>query len=164
MKKTASRLLALALTASLVLSGCSSSGGTQEQTGSESETGSTTETTESTESSETEETAQTEHEPITDLVLAKVSSSELATFNLLNSETSADTQYLTNIWDGLLEVNNYGRAGSLHRRGVEHRGRRSDLDLQPARQRDMGRCQWKRDGSGYRSGLFNRNGVGAQLL
>lgn len=32
MKKTASRLLALALTASLVLSGCSSSGGTQEQT------------------------------------------------------------------------------------------------------------------------------------
>ena len=108
MKKTASRLLALALTASLVLSGCSSSGGTQEQTGSESETGSTTETTESTESSETEETAQTEHEPITDLVLAKVSSSELATFNLLNSETSADTQYLTNIWDGLLEVNNYG--------------------------------------------------------
>ena len=108
MKKTASRLLALALTASLVLSGCSSSGGTQEQTGTESETGSTTETTESTESSETEETAQTEHEPITDLVLAKVSSSELATFNLLNSETSADTQYLTNIWDGLLEVNNYG--------------------------------------------------------
>ena len=90
------------------MSGCSSSGGTQEQTGSESETGSTTETTESTESSETEETAQTEHEPITDLVLAKVSSSELATFNLLNSETSADTQYLTNIWDGLLEVNNYG--------------------------------------------------------
>lgn len=41
-------------------------------------------------------------------MLAKVSSSELATFNLLNSETSADTQYLTNIWDGLLEVNNYG--------------------------------------------------------
>ena len=109
MKKTASRLLALALTASLVLSGCSSSGGTQEQTGTESETGSSTETTETTDSAETEtETAQTEHEPITDLVLAKVSSSELATFNLLSSETSADTQYLTNIWDGLLEVNNYG--------------------------------------------------------
>ena len=109
MKKTASRLLALALTASLVLSGCSSSSGTQEQTGTESETGSSTETIETTDSAETEtETAQTEHEPITDLVLAKVSSSELATFNLLNSETSADTQYLTNIWDGLLEVNNYG--------------------------------------------------------
>ncbi len=109
MKKTASRLLALALTASLVLSGCSSSSGTQEQTGTESETGSSTETTETTDSAETEtETAQTEHEPITDLVLAKVSSSELATFNLLSSETSADTQYLTNIWDGLLEVNNYG--------------------------------------------------------
>ena len=108
-EKTASRLLALALTASLVLSGCSSSSGTQEQTGTESETGSSTETTETTGSAETEtETAQTEHEPITDLVLAKVSSSELATFNLLNSETSADTQYLTNIWDGLLEVNNYG--------------------------------------------------------
>ena len=107
MKKTASRLLALALTASLVLSGCSSSSGTQEQTGTESETGSSTETIETTDSAETE-TAQTEHEQITDLVLAKVSSSELATFNLLNSETSADTQYLTNIWDGLLEVNNYG--------------------------------------------------------
>ena len=141
MKKTASRLLALALTASLVLSGCSSSSGTQEQTGTESETGSSTETTETTDSAETEtETAQTEHEPITDLVLAKVSSSELATFNLLSSETSADTQYLTNIWDGLLEVNNYGELVPLHRRGVEHRGRRTDLDLQPARQRDLGRC------------------------
>ena len=141
------------------MSGCSSSGGTQEQTGTESETGSSTETTETTDSAETEtETAQTEHEPITDLVLAKVSSSELATFNLLNSETSADTQYLTNIWDGLLEVNNYGELVPCiaEEWSTEDGGLTWTFNL-----RDN--ATWV-DVSGYRSGLFDRNGVGAQLL
>ncbi len=103
MKEKVSKLLALALAAAMVLSGCSTGSTSSSESSSSDSEGSTTSS-----EGETEETAESAHEPITDLVLAKVSSSELATFNLLNSETSADTQYLTNIWDGLLEVNNYG--------------------------------------------------------
>ena len=103
MKKSFSKLLALALTASLVLSGC---GGTSGSSDKEEDTSGKTEASgnEEAQAEEKEESA----EAITDLVISKVASSELATFNLLNSETSADTQYLTNLWDGLLEANSYG--------------------------------------------------------
>jgi len=103
MKKSFSKLLALALTASLVLSGC---GGTSGSSDKEEDTSGKTEASgnEEAQAEEKEESA----EAITDLVISKVASSELATFNLLNSETSADTQYLTNLWDGLLEASSYG--------------------------------------------------------
>ena len=101
MKKSLSRMLALALTAALVLSGC---GGTGTTTESES---SSTDKQENA-SAETEGTEESSADEITDLVIPKLATSELATFNLLNSETSADTQYLTNLYDGLLEVNSYG--------------------------------------------------------
>ena len=104
MKKTMSRLLALALTAALVLSGCGTGSGNETA-----ESGNTTTETQEGASAETEtETEETSADEITDLVVPKLASSELATFNLLSSETSADFQYLTNLVDGLLEVNNYG--------------------------------------------------------
>ena len=101
MKKSLSRMLALALTAALVLSGC---GGTGTSTESES---SSTDKQENA-SAETEGTEESSADEITDLVIPKLATSELATFNLLNSETSADFQYLTNLVDGLLEVDSYG--------------------------------------------------------
>lgn len=88
MKRKMTRVMAMMLAAAMALGGCSSAGSSGE-------------------SAESDSTGA-EQEAITDLVLAKVATSELATFNLLSSETSADTQYLTNIWDGLLEVDNYG--------------------------------------------------------
>lgn len=88
MKRKLSLALALMMTVSVVLGGCSTTDTSEGKTDAEKET--------------------TQHEEIKDLILGKVASSELETFNLLSSETSADTQYLTNIWDGLLEVNNYG--------------------------------------------------------
>ena len=103
MKKTASRILALALMASLILSGCGSTG-TGENTQANNEKPASGES--SAEKPEGESIVQ--GEPITDLVISKIATSELSTFNLLNSETSADSQYLTNLWDGLLEVNSYG--------------------------------------------------------
>lgn len=104
MKRTMSRLLALALTAALVLSGCSTGSGSETA-----ESGDTTTETQEGASAEAEtETEETSADEITDLVVPKLASSELATFNLLSSETSADFQYLTNLVDGLLEVNNYG--------------------------------------------------------
>ena len=103
MKKTASRILALALMASLILSGCGSTG-TGENTQANNEKPASGES--SAEKPEGESIVQ--GEPITDLVISKIATSELSTFNLLNSETSADSQYLTNLWDGLLEANSYG--------------------------------------------------------
>ena len=85
MKKSLSRMLALALTAALVLSGC---GGTGTTTESES---SSTDKQENA-SAETEGTEESSADEITDLVIPKLATSELATLNLLNSETSADTQ------------------------------------------------------------------------
>ena len=99
MKKTASRILALALMASLILSGCGSTG-TGENTQANNEKPASGES--SAEKPEGESIVQ--GEPITDLVISKIATSELSTFNLLNSETSADSQYLTNLWDGLLDV------------------------------------------------------------
>ena len=101
MKKSLSRMLALALTAALVLSGC---GGTGTSTESESSSADKQENA----SAETEGTEESSADEITDLVIPKLATSELATFNLLNSETSADFQYLTNLVDGLLEVDSYG--------------------------------------------------------
>ena len=107
MKKTASRILALALTASLILSGCGSTGtGENTQANNEKPASGESSAEKPAEEEKTEEVAQ--GEAITDLVISKIATSELSTFNLLNSETSADSQYLTNLWDGLLEVNSYG--------------------------------------------------------
>ena len=107
MEKTASRILALALTASLILSGCGSTGtGENTQANNEKPASGESSAEKPAEEEKTEEVAQ--GEAITDLVISKIATSELSTFNLLNSETSADSQYLTNLWDGLLEVNSYG--------------------------------------------------------
>lgn len=108
MKKQFSKLLAMALTASLLLSAC----GTPAQEPSK-ETDKEAATTETPKTEEAKETKEEKKKPaaseITDLVLSKNATGELSTFNLLNSETSADNQYLTNMWDGLLEVDSYGK-------------------------------------------------------
>ena len=98
MKKTLSKLLALLLTASLLLSGCSGAseeGGETELPG---ESGSAQE--ESVESSSNE---------ITDLVIPKLSTKEIAGFNILYTQKGEDFEGLTSIWDGLLEVDPEGK-------------------------------------------------------
>ena len=107
MKKALSKMLAMMLTAALLLSGCGSTGtGENTQANNEKPASGESSAEKPAEEEKTEEVAQ--GEAITDLVISKIATSELSTFNLLNSETSADSQYLTNLWDGLLEVNSYG--------------------------------------------------------
>ena len=44
-----------------------------------------------------------------EIVLAKESSRELETFNMLYSQKNQDFENLTNVWDGLLEVDSEGK-------------------------------------------------------
>ena len=96
MKKTLSRLLALALTAAMVLTGCSSGG----DTGSNGETGSEGESSAS--------TSDTSEDAIKDLYIPRLATRELQTFNILYTQRAEDGENLTSLVDGLLESNPKG--------------------------------------------------------
>ena len=100
MKKQMSKLLALMLAGVLTLSGCSGS-----TSGSTSEEGSSQETT----TEESGETSASSENAISDLVIAKLATRELETFNILYSQSFSDFENLTNMIDALLEVDTYGR-------------------------------------------------------
>ena len=112
MKKTVSKLLALALASSLVLSGCGSSNNASTNTGdttaapTQAQGGATTAAGDT--QAQTSQPAGNEGEPIKDLVLGIIATRELETFNILHSQRAEDYENLTNLTDGLLEVNNYG--------------------------------------------------------
>ena len=110
MKKTASRLLALALTAALVLSGCGGGGTTTEEKPTEN-TGSTTEQSgeKKEEEKKEEAAAPASGVEISDLVISKLITRELETFNILYSQRAEDGENLTNLVDGLLEVDTDGK-------------------------------------------------------
>ena len=97
MKKKLSRLLALALAAALTLSGCSS--GTTEEAESSAEAP----------SSAAQEEQETQGEAIEDLVIARLSTAEMQTFNILYSQTMEDFANLCNMVDSLMEIDNYSR-------------------------------------------------------
>ena len=82
-KKTISKVLALALATTLALTGCGQSSSNKPASGS--------------------------NKPIKDLVITKGASRELETFNWLYSQRAEDTENLTNLVDGLLEVNTKGQ-------------------------------------------------------
>ena len=115
MKKTISKLLALALTAALVLTGCG--GGTGEEVNGGENTGST----ENGGGESTGDSAAAEGD-ITDLVIPKLLTRELETFNWLYSQRSEDSENLTQ----------RGHIGSRPCGGVGQRGSGKDLDLQAA--------------------------------
>ena len=97
MKKKLSRLLALALAAALTLSGCSS--GTTEEP----------ESTAEAPSSAAQEEQESQDEAIEDLVIARLSTAEMQTFNILYSQTMEDFANLCNMVDSLMEIDNYSR-------------------------------------------------------
>ena len=90
MEKTVSKLLALAMAASLVLSGCGGSGSSNGTT----ENGDAT-------------SASSENE-VKDLIIPRVASRELETFNILYTQRAEDGENLTSLVDGLLESNPKG--------------------------------------------------------
>lgn len=112
MKKTISRVLALAMAAMFTLSGCG--GGSNNPPATSSETPATSSAAPAT-SSEAPATSSEapavviEGEPITDLVYSRLATRELQTFNILFSQSASDFENLCNTNEGLLEVDTYGR-------------------------------------------------------
>ena len=101
MKKTLSKLLALALTASLVLSGCggNAEGGNNEANSQGGQANA--------EGSDKKEEASSKDE-IKDLYIARLATRELETFNILYTQRQEDSENLTSLVDGLLESNPKG--------------------------------------------------------
>ena len=98
MKKTISKLLALALTASLVLSGCGGSGSSETADNQTDEN-----------SAGTESQAEENENEIKDLVIPRLATREMQTFDILYSQTFFDLENLTNMQDPLLEVDTHGK-------------------------------------------------------
>ena len=95
MKRVEMKLIALALAASSVLSGCGIMGSaSNEQTSASNEQNAS--------AAENEGSTQAGENEITDLVLTHLASTEISTFNLLNSQSQRDVQYLTDMVDGLV--------------------------------------------------------------
>lgn len=95
MRKAKKRLLALALASSLALSGCGSEN--TKTDGGAANSGSAA------------GTAANSGNEIKDLVYPRHASRELETFNILYSQRLEDAENLTNLYDGLLESDSYGR-------------------------------------------------------
>lgn len=97
MRLKVTKVASLAISAAMILSACSGiSGNPGSNNGaSANNTG--------------ENTTATAAEPIKDLVLAKLASSEIETFNIFATQGTEVTNNLTNLTDGLLEVNNKGQ-------------------------------------------------------
>ena len=103
MKKLLSKVLALTLVSSMVLSGCGNTGTTDKTTDNPETTEEKTE--ENTETAE--ETKQGEE--ITDLVIPKLATKEISGFNLLYTQKGEDFEGLSSLMDGLLEVDHDGK-------------------------------------------------------
>ena len=99
MKKTISKLLALALTASLVLSGCGGSGSSSETADNQTDEN----------SAGTESQAEENENEIKDLVIPRLATREMQTFDILYSQNFFDLENLTNMQDPLLEVDTHGK-------------------------------------------------------
>ena len=98
MKKTVSRVMALLLASMLTLTGCGGSQETGEENTTSGEAGDTKQ----------KEEASSENE-IKDLVIPMAVSRELETFNILYAQRQEDSENLTNLVDGLLEVDTKGK-------------------------------------------------------
>ena len=104
MKKMVSRLLALALMGSLVLSGC----GSADVGTSNNATDTNSEKAESETGTETETGEESSANEIKDLVIPRLSTRELQTFNVLYSQMASDFENLCNLVDPLLELDPHG--------------------------------------------------------
>lgn len=108
MKKNLTKVLALTIAASMLLSAC---GNSSTSTSSGSQTTTTPSTSETTTNTTTPtQSTTTSGEEITDLVLGKLASAELVTFNRLYTQSASDFEALAPIWVSGLSTNRAGQS------------------------------------------------------
>ena len=99
MNKQFTKALALGLAAMMVLGGCG---------GASTETKAPEEASAEKPQQQQEQSEPEEKRELTEVVIPKIASSELETFNFLHSQRSEDAVVLLNLWDGLLTSNSRG--------------------------------------------------------
>ena len=114
MKKTTSRLLALALTASLLLAGCGGTGNGQtddKKTADPAPAQTSSDKKDDKKSEDQKEAGKTDEDKyqIKDLVLSQLGANELESFNILYANNQKEHDILCNVWEGLLENDTHGR-------------------------------------------------------
>ena len=97
MSKQFTKVLALGLAAMMVLSGC---GGTSTETKTPEES--------TAEKAEQEQTGVESTRELKEVVIPKIATGEIETFNFLHSQRAEDSTVLLNLWDGLLTSNSRG--------------------------------------------------------
>ena len=113
MSKQFTKVLALGLAAMMVLSGC---GGTSTETKTPEES--------TAEKAEQDQTGVESTRELKEVVIPKIATSELTTFNFLHTQNGDDGVVLYNLWDGLLSSNSWGQiiAGIADEWGTEDGG------------------------------------------
>ena len=113
MSKQFTKVLALGLAAMMVLGGC---GGASTETKAPEEA--------SAEKAEQEQTGVESTRELKEVVIPKIATSELTTFNFLHTQNGDDGVVLYNLWDGLLSSNSWGQiiAGIADEWGTEDGG------------------------------------------
>ena len=110
MKKRVSKLLALALTATMLLSACGNNSGETAQT---EKSGGRKKNRPNRPLKRRKKVKRTKAEAsadeIKDLVIARLATREIESFNILYSQTFSDFENLTNLTDPLLEVDTHGK-------------------------------------------------------
>ena len=115
MSKQFTKVLALGLAAMMVLSGC---GGTS------TETKAPEEPTAEKQEQQQEQTGPEAKRELSEVVIPKIATTELTTFNFLHTQNGDDGVVLYNLWDGLLSSNSWGQmiAGIADEWGTEDGG------------------------------------------
>ena len=113
MSKQFTKVLALGLAAMMVLSGC---GGTSTETKTPEES--------TAEKAEQDQTGVESTRELKEVVIPKIATSDLTTFNFLHTQNGDDGVVLYNLWDGLLSSNSWGQiiAGIADEWGTEDGG------------------------------------------
>lgn len=111
MKHKMTKLAALAMAAVLGLTACGGSTSTSSTTAAKDNGTTQTEAAQagSTEAAETKTSVVVKNDPISDWVGYITRSGEIETFFILGSERSSDFEFIGNLYDGLLETDNYRR-------------------------------------------------------
>ena len=120
MRKSTTKALALAMAASMALSACGSTG-----TKNEGSTSTTPSTPSAPSTSTTTPSTSTEAKEITDLVIPKIATAEVTTFNIIHTQSSEDGQALCPVWSAALDTNRNGQLipALAHEWGTEDGGK-----------------------------------------
>lgn len=102
--------------------------------------------------------------PLKEYISWESANREIESWNLLYSQTLSDANVVTNLWDGLMSFDCYGKLVPAIATSWEANEDSTVLDLPPARRCGLGGLQRRGEGAHHRHRFSGRSGVGAERL